>query len=59
MNLDAVIGVLVAVFAAQAFGHGGECVSEFAVVFHIGAFVGCKATLFGDVFINLVHVDEA
>lgn len=58
MDLDAVVGVLVAVFAAHALGHGGQGVGELGVLLHLGALLGSEAALAGDVLVSLVHVDE-
>ncbi len=59
MNLDAVVGVLVAIFRRKAFCHGGEGVGKFLVIFEFLAFVGCERTLTGYVFEHLVEVDIA
>ncbi len=59
MNLDCVVGVLVAVFAAEAFHEWGAGVGELAVALHLGALLLGEIALAGYVFVDLVHVDKA
>ncbi len=58
MNLNAVVGVLVAVFAAKTFCKRGKGVGKTAVVLHLGAFVLVELAFAGNVLIDFVHIHE-
>ena len=59
MDLDAVVSVLVAVFAAEAFSHGGEGVGQAVVLLAFLAFLRGEGAFAGDVFEGFVEVDVA
>ncbi len=59
MNLDAVVGILVAVFAAETFGDRCQGIGQAGVLFHLGTLFRCELAFACDVLIHLIEVDVA
>ena len=57
MNLDAVVGVLVAIFACKPFCKGGAGVGKLVVKLHFLTLFRGERTLAGYIFVSLVKVD--